>query len=387
EASLAKLVPIAISLFADLIGLGGIADKIRGIIEKVQTKVDQAIDKLITRVMAMFKGKKGDKPDDKPDDRTPEQKQADLDKAVAEVKALGESNALSGDKLDGELDSIKTKYRLTELKVQKKGKGGELQIHAAVNPEATFELFAIKDDASALREAVGNQLSSLPPKATIAQVKALCAQAAQDHLEPGFKLDWQDMRDSWVLFLERPKHPIPRTAVGEFRQAINYTKVSSHGNQTLYKDEAGNEYVNDSIDQYVPRFLTRNISEQDRKSLKQGIKPTAPKRKLSPKEHVMGYKPSPFISTTKLDGDQIENPHGDMLGGEHGTVRIDLSLISSKVIFDLTTRRGQDTWNLSNPEFTKGAKAGTSRQALEDVVRTQEVLIKGDIPPEAIELL
>ena len=57
EASLAKLVPVAISLFADLIGLGGIADKIKGIIERVQTKVDEAIDKLIARVMAMFKGK------------------------------------------------------------------------------------------------------------------------------------------------------------------------------------------------------------------------------------------------------------------------------------------------------------------------------------------
>jgi hypothetical protein len=53
----------------------------------------------------------------------------------------------------------------------------------------------------------------------------------------------------------------------------------------------------------------------------------------------------------------------------------------------MTTRRGQDTWNLSNPEFTRAGKAGTSRQALEDVVRTQEVLIKGDIPPDAIELL
>jgi uncharacterized protein DUF4157 len=69
EASLAKLVPIAISLFADLIGLGGIADKIRGIIEKVQDKVDQAIDKLIARVMAMFKGKGGkDGKDDKDGD-------------------------------------------------------------------------------------------------------------------------------------------------------------------------------------------------------------------------------------------------------------------------------------------------------------------------------
>ncbi|HMG21792.1 MAG TPA: hypothetical protein VK607_10760, partial [Kofleriaceae bacterium] len=67
EASLAKLVPIAISLFANLLGLGGIADKIKGIIEKVQTKVDQAIDKLIDRVMKMFKGKDG-KGDDKDKD-------------------------------------------------------------------------------------------------------------------------------------------------------------------------------------------------------------------------------------------------------------------------------------------------------------------------------
>jgi hypothetical protein len=42
-----------------------------------------------------------------------------------------------------------------------------------------------------------------------------------------------------------------------------------------------------------------------------------------------------------------------------------------------------------SPSFNgdKGAKAGTSRQALEDVVRTQEVLIRSDIPPNAIELL
>lgn len=66
EQSLAKLVPIAISLFANLLGLGGIADKIKSIIEKIQTKVDQAIDKLINRVMGMFKGKgKGDGKDDK----------------------------------------------------------------------------------------------------------------------------------------------------------------------------------------------------------------------------------------------------------------------------------------------------------------------------------
>ena len=70
EASLAKLIPVAISLFADLLGLGGLADKIRSIIEKVQTKVDHAIDALIERVMKMFKGKDGKDGDKKGGDHS-----------------------------------------------------------------------------------------------------------------------------------------------------------------------------------------------------------------------------------------------------------------------------------------------------------------------------
>ncbi len=50
------------------------------------------------------------------------------------------------------------------------------------------------------------------------------------------------------------------------------------------------------------------------------------------------------------------------------------------MIFDPTTRKGQDAWNFSDP------KTDIRRQALEDVVRTQEVLIKGEIPHDAIEL-
>lgn len=56
ETSLARLVPIAISLFANLLGLGGIAGEIQRIIGDIQTAVDQAIDALIERVMAMFRG-------------------------------------------------------------------------------------------------------------------------------------------------------------------------------------------------------------------------------------------------------------------------------------------------------------------------------------------
>ena len=64
EQSLANLVPIAISLFANLIGLGGLADHIRTIIEDVQKTVSDAIDALIARVMAMFGGGEDDDEDE-----------------------------------------------------------------------------------------------------------------------------------------------------------------------------------------------------------------------------------------------------------------------------------------------------------------------------------
>jgi hypothetical protein len=94
EASLAKLVPIAISLFANLLGLGGIADKVKGIIEKVQTMVDSAIDKLIDRVLKMFKGKgdnDGDHEDAKPGDgapKVPEVPKSLVEPATAELDGL-----------------------------------------------------------------------------------------------------------------------------------------------------------------------------------------------------------------------------------------------------------------------------------------------------------
>jgi hypothetical protein len=95
----------------------------------------------------------------------------------------------------------------------------------------------------------------------------------------------------------------------------------------------------------------------------------------------MGDKPSPYISSSKVEDGNITNPHGEDLGGEPGRVRIDLLQISPKKIFDLTTKKGQERWELSHPETP------AMRQVLEDVIRTQEVLIKGEIPYDAIEQL
>lgn len=55
EQALARTIPIVIGFLARLIGLGGISQKIKDFILKVQAKVDAAIDKAIAKVVAFVK--------------------------------------------------------------------------------------------------------------------------------------------------------------------------------------------------------------------------------------------------------------------------------------------------------------------------------------------
>ncbi|HMC51025.1 MAG TPA: hypothetical protein VKH20_10315, partial [Solirubrobacterales bacterium] len=71
EQALARTIPIVIGFLARLIGLGGISQKIKDFILKVQAKVDAAIDKAIAKVVAFVKkmfGKLTGKDKDKPVD-------------------------------------------------------------------------------------------------------------------------------------------------------------------------------------------------------------------------------------------------------------------------------------------------------------------------------
>jgi hypothetical protein len=53
EGVLAKLLPLAISFLANLLGLGGIGEKVRSIIEKVQKPLGKAIDKVLDVVLKL----------------------------------------------------------------------------------------------------------------------------------------------------------------------------------------------------------------------------------------------------------------------------------------------------------------------------------------------
>ena len=117
EQSLARAIPLVISLLARLIGLGGISDKIKEIIKKIQGVVDRAIDKVLGKIVGLVKKLFGKGKGDKKDERTDAQKQADLDKGVAEGNALLENEDLSPEDIRTKLEPIQKKYKMTTLQL------------------------------------------------------------------------------------------------------------------------------------------------------------------------------------------------------------------------------------------------------------------------------
>ncbi|NTX40488.1 hypothetical protein HUA78_39290 [Myxococcus sp. CA033] len=135
EQALGRAVPVVISFLARLIGLGGISDKIKETILKVQGMVDRAIDKVLAKLVAlakrMFGG--GGAKEQPPDNRTPAEKQRDLQAALREANALLSQPEASVNSVNGKLPGIKTKYKLKTLELKKTG-GTKYRAKGKVNP-------------------------------------------------------------------------------------------------------------------------------------------------------------------------------------------------------------------------------------------------------------
>ncbi len=140
ETSLARMIPLVIGFLARLIGLGGISQKIKEFINKVQDKVDKAIDKAIGKVVGFVKkmfGKMTGK-SKKDDKRTDEQKKSDLSKGVKEGTNIIKDKGVSSKSANKKLVSIKKKYKLNVLEVKVKSSTDKKEIiyvHGEVNPD------------------------------------------------------------------------------------------------------------------------------------------------------------------------------------------------------------------------------------------------------------
>jgi hypothetical protein len=161
EAALARTIPIVIGFLARLIGLGGISQKIRDFILKVQTKVDQAIDKAIKVIVDKIKklfGRGKDKKEEDPKVR--------WEKGMAAVEALAakEKKKASTGGLAAGLVGIKGKFGFTQLRLIVSG--GKAVIDAALNPAKKLPVddteFVTAEDGVTITIAVK------PPAVTVA---------------------------------------------------------------------------------------------------------------------------------------------------------------------------------------------------------------------------
>jgi hypothetical protein len=151
ENALARAIPVVIGFLASLLGIGGIGEKIKSVIETLRKPINAAIDWVIGKalelvkaagkfVSGLFGGKEKDDKllgGDKKDERTDEEKQAALAKGIAEADALLADDGLTETDVAGKLPSIQSKYKLATLTVVTESKGEESEVdhvEGTVNP-------------------------------------------------------------------------------------------------------------------------------------------------------------------------------------------------------------------------------------------------------------
>ncbi len=136
EKTLAKALPMVLGFLASLLGLGGISEKIKSILEKVQAPVGKVIDTVVgtivkagKKIFSKLKGKKKDGPDP----RSPREKQAAVDRAIEDSEAIMDRPNATVRSVQAALPKIRDRHKLSVLNVVKDGDAG-YKVHAELNP-------------------------------------------------------------------------------------------------------------------------------------------------------------------------------------------------------------------------------------------------------------
>ena len=139
ESILAGLLSLAINFLAGFAGLGKVADKIMGVINKVRAPIDKALDWLIGWIVKTAKtlfakvfGKK-DK-EGKTDERTDAQKKVDVHKAAVEADELMKHADASPRVVKDKLLGIRAKYKLTGIELVQDDRT-RYRVKASINPD------------------------------------------------------------------------------------------------------------------------------------------------------------------------------------------------------------------------------------------------------------
>jgi hypothetical protein len=143
ETALATSIPVLIGALAAILGISGIADKIKKFLQSLSKPIMKAVDwivdkivKLGKKIWAKIKSKLGGA-----DKRTTEQKEHDVRRAGADAERLLNESHATPASINAGLPAIKRKYKLTGISL---GRVGEKHaITVTINPQWTTPAVAL----------------------------------------------------------------------------------------------------------------------------------------------------------------------------------------------------------------------------------------------------
>ncbi|OUC15951.1 MAG: hypothetical protein B0A82_04145 [Alkalinema sp. CACIAM 70d] len=406
ETTMAGLLTLVISFLARIAGLGRVSDAVTNIINRVRAPIDRALDRVVDWIVAQARrlgrlvvsAVSGG-----PDRRTPAEKAADLHAAVTEVRRIDPARR-SRVLLVPMLLLIKRRYRLTTLSVTREA-GTTITILAAVNPEMMFDLPGRREPgaerwiADRLLQASRTQLRLLRREDTIDQVRVILDTAFRSitGIPTGSRLEVLGSGGRGEVRVHLAEVPPRVVLVGRIippnEGFVDIANPDPRGRANVARHiRTRMIVVKDARGAYLGPRVIRDLNETDARRLRrgQGIEPVSPGSSASLLEHVEGADSS-YTSTSRVPRtEHMRSGTRDRRTGEYrrffsptsGRVEINLFRISSSNIFDLSTRVSQQHWGI----FAESAPP-VQEQAMRDTLRTMEVLIRGDIPFDAVRFL
>jgi len=308
ENALGRAVPVLIGFLASLLGIGGLADKVLGVIRKIRQRIENAIVKFWNFVKGKAKGLLGkigvggkkDKKEKKGEDlRTTEEKKRDLHEGVKDGTQLLKDDNLTLKEKEKHLKIIKQTYELKELKiVANKVERDKIavHIHGEVNPILDGVVVNFKGDQP-LTPDEKNRLVKLP--GGIEKLNDIISdensgkldQAQKQYAEVRTALDAEDRKQKNIIIelkLYDTPDPSTRTLMGavdvltddEFIEVkggkfSNAKKLADQKQFTKYQnifkgtkvfyDESGNEFIPPT--KWVYQFKEKNVDPRLKKWL------------------------------------------------------------------------------------------------------------------------
>ncbi|WP_460793027.1 hypothetical protein, partial [Micromonospora sonneratiae] len=164
ENALARSIPVLIGALAAILGIGGIANKIRSFFQTLTKPVRKAVDWITDKIVTIGKKlwtklkSKNRSGNNGKDQRSATEKTAAVKAAIRDAEAIMDKPGSSRQKVQSALSRIKSRHKLNEIKIV--DTQTSFHVYASINPDDTSK----EKDKSEIVEIAREDISTTKPE-------------------------------------------------------------------------------------------------------------------------------------------------------------------------------------------------------------------------------